>query len=153
MQLKNGTINRQTQKVRLPRGFEFVVSALPYGWQTKFFDLYPEPIAPKKVTVSAGGRTNEEYKTEDPGFLREKMQRDLCLAAFRFRVVLQFDENIEWEVSEINSKEDLILLAEEFKNSNLTADELMLLVDAANALAGDYVDEFGKEKDVRELFV
>lgn len=149
----NGNIELQTRKIKLPRGFEFIVAAMPFGWQVPFSELWPEPAVPKKVTRGVGGKESVQYLTDDPRYTTEKMQRDLCLAAYRFRLILKHDPNIQWETPELTTRDALVALGEEFKNCGLTAQELMLLTDASNHLAGDHVDEQGQEKDVSELFV
>lgn len=153
MQLKNGAIELQTRKIRLPRGQEFTVTALSYGWVMEFLTLWPEPVIPQRVTHGAGGKRNVEYKTDDPKYQLEKQQREFALGCYKVWLVLRRDENIVWDTKEISSKDDLIALSEELRRSPLTSEELLLIKEASDAIAGDHVDEEGNEKDIRELFV
>lgn len=151
MRIKNSDIPETVAQVKLPgRPVDFhifTVCGVPYGLDSKYSEIWPEPRIPTKTVKGAGGKTELLYLAQDERYLNETELREACFNAFMLREVLRKDKDIAFEV-EPTDRDSCIALAKEISDCGLTGKEVQILLIAAQQIC-----ERDFDGDIASLFV
>lgn len=139
MRLKNKIIEREYRIVKIPRKnsdpLEFKVAGLPMSLERDYTAICPQPKPP--IINVVGKKAEGNY--DDPSYIKAFDEWSDLRKYYQIYVVLQYDENIEWDVRPVDYA-SMLLLRKSILETGLSVGDIGLIISAATE-ASNLTDE------------
>jgi len=147
MKFNNNPLCLKTGQIELSFG-TVTVKALPYGFDARFSEIWPEPTPPRSVVGGKNANSTPNY--DSPEYKNKVADRNQCLMAYRFYKSVEDDESLSFETPTPTSEEQLRALKNEIQNSSVSTGDVLKVINAS-AYLSDLIDDDNGE--IGKLFV
>ncbi len=152
MKINDQPMQKKLRKVALPQSngenLVLTVKSTPFGLYSKFSQIWPHAVPPKKAIHTPGKGTVQEEIINDPTYVEEATAREAGWVAYELFHMLAEDKSVSWE-NNTDTIDGIRGLVREMEESELTNGDVIIIQQASKSVANVGLSL----EEIEELFV